>query len=435
MITLDEYIARRQRLAKHLPANSVAIIPAAYEKLRNGDVTYRFRQNSDFYYLTGFNEPDAVLFVFSTPDVKSILFNRPNNPAEEQWTGARLGQEKASLILGVDAAQAIDNLDEQLPILLQNIDSIYVSIGQDKVFDDRILNAWMQVKKQVRKGVTAPQSFCDLYPVLSEMRLIKSEAEIGLMRRAAEITVSGHKRAMKACRFVQNEYELEAEILHEFAKLGSRNVAYESIVAGGERACTLHYTANNQSLKSGCLVLIDAGAEYENYAADVTRTFPINGRFNPNQRAIYNLVLKAQQAGIAKIKPGCIWNEIQMVIVEILTEGLLKLGILQGDLKQLIANEAYKPFYMHSSGHWLGLDVHDCGRYRLNQAWRKLEPGMVLTVEPGLYIPDNIAGVDACWWNIGVRIEDDILVTNTGYENLTAKLPVEIDALEALICE
>ncbi len=432
MITQQEYQARRRKLARRLPANSVALIPAASEVIRNGDGHYRFRQSSDFYYLTGFNEPEALLVINSSrPSGTSVLFNRPHNPSEEQWTGKRLGQADAPSYLGVDAAYSLEKLEETLPTLLSGKEAIYYPIAQNNDWDKRIVDAWQVVKHQARRGVKAPDAFYDLYPLLSELRLFKSKAEIKLMRQAASITVAAHKRAMRACKHLRTEYELEAELLYEMNRQGCRNVAYDSIVACGENACILHYTDNNQALKTGQLVLIDAGAEYHNYAADVTRVFPVNGRFTHEQALIYNLVLKAQKAGIACIRPGCPWDEMQTVMVNILTTGLVELGLLIGDTPDLIQKGAYKLFYMHGSGHWLGLDVHDGGLYKINEAWRWLEPGMVLTVEPGLYITPHTPGVDPKWWGIGVRIEDDILVTKDGHENLTADLMVEIQDIEA----
>ena len=434
MITQQEYQTRRQNLAAQLPQGAIAIIPSADEMLRNGDVHYRFRQDSDFYYLTGFNEPEAVLVIIADrANSRSYLFNRPHNPAEEQWTGKRLGQEGACRVLGVAEAYSIENLASLLPDLLRDKIAIYYSIGRYPKIEKEILKALLQVKSQVRRGIKAPESLCDLEPLLSEMRLFKSEAELNLMRRAAEISVGAHKRAMQICKKVDNEYQLEAELLYEFSRGGCRAVAYDPIVGSGANACILHYTENNQPLHKGDLVLIDAGGEFENYASDITRTFPISGHFSEEQAAIYELVLKAQKAGIACIKPGLIWPEIQKLMVRILISGLRDLGLLKGEVEELIAAEAHKPFYMHNSGHWLGLDVHDAGRYKLNGEWRPLEAGMVLTVEPGLYISSGIEGVDKRWWNIGVRIEDDILVTKNGYENLTAGLPVEIADIEALM--
>ncbi|OCH99504.1 Xaa-Pro aminopeptidase [Legionella jamestowniensis] len=433
MITKQEYQSRRQRLAAQLPQGALAIIPAANEVLRNGDAHYRFRQDSNFYYLTGFNEPEALLVIVAGEKGESYLFNRPRNVALEQWTGRRLGQQQAPEALGVNEAYSIDELDEQLPEIIKNKTVIYYAIGRHSVYEKKILHALETVKNQVRRGIKAPEGLFDLEPLLGEMRLFKSEAEIQLMRKAAAISVKAHIRAMKFCRQAKNEYELEAELLHQFVVEGCRSVAYDPIVGSGAGTCILHYTDNNQPLRDGDLVLIDAGGEYQNYAADITRTFPVNGRFSEEQRAIYELVLQAQKAGVAAVRPGVAWNEVQQRMVHILTAGLCELGILSGEVNHLIATEAYKPFYMHNSGHWLGLDVHDAGRYKINEEWRLLEPGMVLTVEPGLYIMSGMKGVDKRWWNIGVRIEDDVLVTEDGHENLTAALPVEIAEIEALM--
>lgn len=433
MIRQEEYRQRRQRLAQQLPPGSVALIAAAGEQLRNGDTHYRFRQASDFYYLTGFNEPDALLLILAGDDGDSLLFNRPHNAAEEQWTGRRLGQEGACRQLGMKQAFSIDDLATKLPECLAGKSTVYCAIGTNQLLDERIAVACRILKKQARRGVQAPDTFCDIEPLTSEMRLFKSPGEIELMRRAASISVAAHKRAMRACQSLSNESQLEAELLYEFSRNGCRSMAYDAIVGGGENACILHYTDNNQPLQAGELVLIDAGGEFENYAADITRTFPINGRFSPEQRAIYDLVLKAQQAGIALIKPGLAWPAVQACMVRILTEGLCELGLLQGDVDHLIETGGYRPFYMHNSGHWLGLDVHDCGAYKIDGEWRLLQPGMVLTVEPGLYISANMPGVDPRWWNIGVRIEDDILVTADGHDNLTGDLPVLASEIEALM--
>jgi Xaa-Pro aminopeptidase len=433
MITQMEYQQRRHALAQQLPEGAIAVFAAARELLRNGDAHYRFRQASDFYYLTGFNEPDAMLMITAGNESQSILFSRPRNPAEEQWTGRRLGQEGARDVLSMTEAFPIDAIATHLVDFLSGKSSVYYTIGRNSLLDEQILLALNVLKGQVRRGIKAPESLHDIEPILSDMRLIKSDAEIDLMRQAARISVAAHKRAMRACQNLNNESQLEAELLYEFHRQGCRSVAYDPIVGAGENACILHYTENNQPLRKGELVLIDAGGEYENYASDITRTFPVNGQFNEAQRAIYELVLKAQKAGIAIIKPGIAWPKVQETIVRILTEGLCDLGLLQGDVNTLVAEGAYRPFYMHNSGHWLGLDVHDCGRYKVNDAWRLLEPGMVLTVEPGLYIQANMPGVDPRWWNIGVRIEDDILVTADGHENLTGDLPVDISEIEALM--
>ncbi|MFA5960664.1 MAG: Xaa-Pro aminopeptidase [Tatlockia sp.] len=434
MITQQEYSARRQALAQKLPKDAVAVFPAAEEVSRNGDAQYRFRQDSNFYYLTGFNEPNAVLVISSGENPQTVLFNRPRNPLEEQWSGARLGQEAACKVLGVDSAFAIETLATQLPELLANKDAIYYPIGHHPHFEKTLFKAWSLVKAKTRRGIKAPQSLWDVEPLISEMRLFKSKGEIALMQKAATASVEAHLRAIKACRKARFEYELEAELLYVFAKEGCRAVAYDPIVGSGSNTCILHYTENDKPLKSGDLLLIDAGGEFANYAADITRTFPVNGRFTKEQRAIYELVLTAQREAIACIKPGVPWDAMQQTIVAVLTAGLCELGLLKGSVDALIASQAYKPFYMHNSGHWLGLDVHDAGLYKINGEWRVLEPGMVLTVEPGLYLHEGL-DIESRWKNIGVRIEDDVLVTDNGYEVLTAGLPVEVAEIEALLSE
>lgn len=433
MISRSEYQNRRQQLAMQLPTGSIALIPAASECLRNGDAHYRFRQDSDFYYLSGFNEPDAVLLIVAGKTGESVLFNRARHFAEEQWTGTRLGQTGACEQLGISEAYPIADLKTRLPDCFADKTAVYYPIDRYPTCDQLILNAWKTVKGQVRRGIDAPHAFIDIAPILGEMRLLKSNAEIQIMREAARISVAAHQRAMRMCHQAQFEYELEAEILHELTRQGCRSMAYDAIVAGGSNACILHYTDNNQALRQGDLLLIDAGGEYQNYAADITRTSPINGQFSTEQKAIYELVLAAQKAGIACVRPGALWEDAQQAIVRVLTSGLMDLGLLHGTLDDLITTEAYKPFYMHRSGHWLGLDVHDVGRYKIDGYWRPLQPGMVLTVEPGLYIHESIQGIDSRWHGIGVRIEDDIAVTANGHEKLTAALAVEVNDIEALV--
>lgn len=427
------YQKRRQALAAKLTHNAIAIIPAARELLRNGDAHHRFRQDSDFYYLTGYNEPDALLLITSGPASQSILFNRPRDEASEIWTGKRLGQEAAIAELGMSEAYSIDVLDTLLPQHLAGKSTLYFSLNRAPFWDKVVLDALSFVKAQSRRGIQAPHAIAAIDEILGEMRLFKSEVELNLMRKAASISVAAHERAMKCCRPGMYEYALEAELTYVMSQQGCRSVAYDSIVGSGENACVLHYTDNNAILQEGQLLLVDAGGEYQNYASDITRTYPVNGRFSPDQRAIYEVVLAAQQAGIACIKPGLQWPRIQEIILEVLTQGLVRLGILTGEVDALIEACAYKPFYMHSSGHWLGLDVHDVGLYKLEGEWRALLPGMVLTVEPGLYIAPNSEGVDERWWGIGIRIEDDILVTEDGHENLTAALATSCDAIEALM--
>lgn len=432
-VSKQEYQTRRLTLARRLPPDSIALIPAATTCSRNADASYRFRQDSDMVYLTGFTEPDALLVITSGPTSHSVLFNRPRHPVEELWNGKRLGQDDAMAVLGVDEAFSLDGVEEQLPALLEGKETIYFAFQRYPQWEQRVYQILSRMKKQIRQGIHNPELLGDLDPILSEMRLIKSPKEIAIMQHAAKLSVAAHRRVMQACSRLEYEYQLEAEFLHELMRHGCRNVAYDSIVASGANACILHYTENNQPLHDGDLILIDAGGEFEHYAADITRTYPKNGRFTGEQRALYELVLQAQQAGIRSIKPGVAWNVIQHTIIRVLTSGLKDLGILQGDVDGLIESKAFRSFYMHNSGHWLGLDVHDCGRYKSANQWRLLEPGMVLTVEPGLYMSTAPTGINSRWSGIGVRIEDDILVTESGYMNLTAELPVEISELEVII--
>jgi len=434
MITLQEYQARRQKLASQLPVNSIAVIPAAMEALRNGDVYYPFRQDSDFYYLTGFNESDALLVIISGAQMESILFSRARDTVAEQWTGRRLGQEDACAVLGVQGAYALADLELRLPELLADKKYIYYAIGRFPIWDERIQRAWQIVSGRVRQGVNAPEAFYSLVPILSEMRLLKSTAEIALMQQAADISIRAHEHIMQVCKNCKYEYELAAELLYIFQRAGCRSVAYDSIVAGGANACVLHYTNNNQALHSGELVLVDAGCEVEYYASDITRTFPINGKFSKEQCLIYELVLQAQRAGIECIRPGVPWEQIQETIVKTLVAGMVDLKILRGTVDELIEGGVYKSLYMHQSGHWLGLDVHDVGKYKVNGKSRLLEPNMVLTVEPGIYIQPGLECVDSRFWGIGVRIEDDLLVTDTGHKNLTQALASDVAAIEALVC-
>ncbi len=425
--SLLEHKTRRQTLASLLPEGALAFIPAALFVLRNGDVTHSFRQHSDFLYLTGSNEPEALLLVASTG--ASTLFVRPRNPAEEQWTGKRLGADGA-LDLGVETAYSLDELERRLPEILAAHTAIYYAIGQHPGLETQIMTAWGNIKKQSRRGLKTPGCFADLAPILGELRLFKSPQEVLWMSEAARISMEGHRHAMRASRVETYEYQVEAAFLSVLQQAGFRQTAYESIVASGANACVLHYTDNNQALQKGSLVLMDAGAEYLGYASDITRVVPVDGRFSTEQRLIYEAVLEAQKLAIAQIRPGVRWDLIQQTVVLSLTTSLVALGLLVGDVQELIAEEAYKLFYMHQAGHWLGLDVHDVGAYKINQEWRFLEPGMVLTVEPGLYITPGLKNVHPRWWGIGVRIEDDVLVTAEGALNLTEDLIKEVDAIE-----
>lgn len=430
---VSEFIKRRQKIASLLPANSLLIIPAAKEVIRSGDTHYRFRQDSDFYYLTGFNEPQAILIILAK-SAQTILFTRPRNLETEQWTGRILGPEDAKIELKVDEAYPIFEFDSLLPEILADKDIIYLPLDKRAFLQQRILKAWQKIKGLQRSGIKAPEIFADLSPVIGNMRLYKSQAEISLMKKAASISIDAHLRAMRKLKHLNFEYELEAELIYEITRQAAVNFAYDPIVASADNACILHYSKNNEPIVKDKLILIDAGAEWKNYAADITRTMPANGKFNAVQRDIYELVLQAQQKAIKLIKPGLHFDKMQLIIVKTITNGLIDLGLLKGNVEDLIATGAYKKFYMHSSGHWLGLDTHDVGDYKINNKWRKLEEGMVLTVEPGIYICAE-SKVHKKWQGIGVRIEDDIVVTKDGCVNLTEKLPVLVQDIEAVICD
>jgi len=431
-----EFARRRKRLMDMMNTGSVAILPASPVRVRNRDVEYPYRPDSNFHYVTGFPEPQAVaVLVPDRPQGEFILFCRESDPEMETWHGRRAGLEGACDDYGADDAFPITDLDDILPGLLENQERIFYTMGNDHEFDQRLLNWVNQIRSMSRTGVTAPAEFVTLDHLIHEMRLYKSRAEIRAMRKAAAISARAHRRAMQECHAGQTEYQLEAELLHEFIRAGCRSPAYPSIVGGGENGCILHYTDNQDVLSDGDLVLIDAGAEYECYASDITRTFPVSGRFNKAQRQVYELVLAAQAAGIAKVRPGNQWNEPHEAAVRVITKGLVELGILKGQVSQLLKDEAYKAYYMHRTGHWLGMDVHDVGDYKVGGEWRLLEPGMVLTVEPGLYLPAGIKGLARKWRNIGIRIEDDVLVTRDGYEVLSRDAPKSIDEIETLMRE
>jgi Xaa-Pro aminopeptidase len=434
MLKMAEFSKRRKQLMKKIGPNSIFILNAAPLVFRNNDAAYPYRQKSDFYYLTGFVEPEAVLVLApKRKEGEFVLFNRPKNRAEEIWEGVRAGQKNAKTHFGADESFPYDMLDATLPELLAGRDEIHYSLGLDIPFDQILLNAVNKLRGKVRNGTQPPFAFIDITPTLHEMRLIKSPAEISLMRQAAEISAKAHRVAMQKCRPGLNESQLEAELNDVFQRHNARYVAYNSIVGSGANSCILHYVANNQIIKKDDLVLIDAGCEFEHYASDITRTFPANGRFSPEQRAVYEIVLAAQLAGIKAVRPGADFSAYHTTIVKIITQGLVDLGLLKGRVDSLIEQLAYAPFYMHKSGHWLGLDVHDVGRYTLADKWRKLQPGMVLTVEPGIYISAGTKGIAKRWHNIGIRIEDDILVTKTGNEVLSQGAPKSIADIEALM--
>ena len=430
----SEFKKRRKQLMQRVGEGNIALIGSASMHTRNRDVNYPFRQDSDFYYLTGFNEPDALaVFVPGRAQGEYILFCREFDAKKALWEGAHSGLEGATTHYDADDAFPIDDLDDILPGLLENKTKVFYPMGCNLELDHNLLEWINHIRNQSRSGIIAPGELVSLALILHEMRLFKSAEELKLMRRAAEVSAHAHVRAMKACKAGLYEYQIEAELIHHFIDNGLRSVAYPSIVAGGKNACTLHYTENNSKLKNGDLLLIDAGAECDHYAADITRTFPISGRFNEAQKQLYQLVLNAQTAALEQIKPGLPWNLAHDASVEILTQGLLDLGLLKGKLKKLIKDEKYKQYYMHRIGHWLGMDVHDVGDYKIKQEWRLLEAGMVLTVEPGLYIPPDCKSVDEKWRGIGIRIEDDVLVTPTGHEILTSGVPKSIADIEALM--
>ncbi len=411
------YRQRRQRLMQSLQSG-VAIIRTAPEVTRNRDSHYAYRHDSYFHYLTGFDEPEAVLVVIAGSAPRSILFCREKNPEREIWDGYRFGPEAAKAEFGFDEAFSIATLAEKLPELMANQSRLAYTVGSDPAWDNEVLGWLNAVRAKTRTGVTAPEEIVDVRRWLDEMRLIKDAHEIELMRRAADISSAAHLRAMQKTRPGKFEYEIEAELLHDFVRHGARHPAYTSIVAGGKNACVLHYVENNAVLNDGDLLLIDAGCELEGYASDITRTYPVGGRFNPAQKDVYEIVLAAQAAAMQAINPGQSWMAGHDAAVRVLVQGMIDLKLLAGNLDGLIESEAYKQFYMHRTGHWLGRDVHDAGEYKVNGNWRALQPGMVLTVEPGMYIRPAEA-VPQALWNIGIRIEDDVLVTPTGHEVLT----------------
>ena len=428
-----EFRKRRKKLMDMLGDDSIAILPAAPEKMRNRDVAFRYRQDSDFYYLTGFAEPEAVIALIpGRSQGEFVLFCRERNPEQEIWHGARAGLEGACDDYGADDAYPITDLDDILPGLLENRERIYYTMGNDTVFDQRVLGWVNQVRGKARSGIHAPEQFVSLNNILHDMRLYKSRHEISMLRKAAAISANAHVRAMQSCRPGKTEYQIEAELLHEFMRQGARSAAYPSIVGSGANSCVLHYIDNTRELMDGDILLIDAGAEYESYASDVTRTFPVNGRFSGQQSAVYEVVLAAQLAAIDAVRPGNHWAQPHDAAVEVLTAGLVALGILKGKPKTLVKEKAYSRYFMHKTGHWLGMDVHDVGDYKVGDEWRLLEPGMVMTVEPGLYFPAQ-KGLARKWWNIGVRIEDDVLVTQAGHEVLSSDAPKSITEIEALM--
>ena len=431
----NEFKSRRKKLIQHIGRNSLAILPTAPEKIRNRDAEYPYRTDSDFYYLTGFREPESVaVFIPGRKAGEYILFCRERDPLMETWNGRRAGTAGAVETYHASEAHPIDKIDEVLPLLMENRERVFYTIGKDEAFDQRLMEWVNKVRQKARAGILAPQEFISLDPVIHEMRLRKSKAEINVMRKAANISAEAHIKAMEACRPQLKEHVVEAELSHTFTKHGCPT-AYTSIVGGGENGCILHYNENNAILNDGDLLLIDAGAELDCYASDITRTFPVNGKFSPEQKILYEIVLKAQLAAIKKVKPGNHWNQPHEAAVRELTKGLIEIGLLKGDLQNNIKKNSYQKYYMHRTGHWLGLDVHDVGDYKINGKWRKLEPGMVLTVEPGLYIAPNTKGTPKKWWNIGIRIEDDVVVTKDGCEIISRKAPKTVSEIESIMAK
>ncbi len=433
-MTQQEFHKRRQALLAQMAPASAAVIFAAPEATRSADSEYPYRQNSDFWYLTGFNEPEAVLILVKSDETHnhSVLFNRVRDLTAEIWFGRRLGQDAAPAKLGVDRALAFDEINDQLHLLLNGLDVVYHAQGQYAYADEILFGALDKLRKGFRQNLEAPATLTDYRPWLHDMRLFKSAEEVAVMRRAGEISAMAHTRAMEKCRPGMFEYQLEGEILHEFNRLGARFPSYNTIVGSGENGCILHYTENECEMRDGDLVLIDASCEYRGYAGDITRTFPVNGKFSKPQREVYDIVLASINKALEMFKPGISIREVNDQVVRIMIAGLVELGVMKGDGEQLFAEQAHRQFFMHGLSHWLGLDVHDVGHYGSASRDRVLEPGMVLTVEPGLYIAPD-ADVPQEYRGIGIRIEDDILITQDGNENLTASVVKDADAIEALM--
>ena len=428
-----EFARRRRQLMRMIGKGGIAILPAAPTRVRSRDIEHAYRQDSDFQYLSGFPEPEAVVVLMPGREHgEYVLFCRDRDPERETWDGRRAGPEGAVRDYGADDAFPICDIDDILPGMLEHSDRVYYTMGLSAEFDQRLLGWVNQLRAAAKTGVTTPTEFVSLDHLLHDMRLFKSRGEVAAMRKAAKIAAAAHVRAMRACRPGMMEYEIEAEFLHEFRRHDTP-ISYHPIVGGGANGCILHYIENNARLKEGDLLLIDAGCEYECYASDITRTFPVSGRFSPDQRALYEVVLDAQHAAIEKVRPGNHWDEPHDAAVRVLTRGLVRLGLLKGRLPTLIKNGDYRRFYMHRTGHWLGLDVHDVGDYKVGEEWRIFEPGMVLTVEPGLYIAPGSRGVPKKWWGMGIRIEDDVLVTADGAEVLSADVPKDPDEIERLM--
>jgi Xaa-Pro aminopeptidase len=429
----DEFARRRRQLMRLMGRDSIAVLPAAPVRNRNGDVEYAYRQDSDFHYLTGFNEPEAVaVLVPGRAQAEYILFVRERDAARETWDGRRAGPAGAARDFGAHDAFPIADIDEILPGLMEKRTRVFYAMGAYADFDQRVVGWVNGLRTQARNGGNPPQEFVALDHVLHDMRLYKSRQELELLRTAARIAAQAHQRAMRFCRPGATEYQVMAELLHEFRR-NNADTAYQPIVGGGANSCVLHYRDNDQPLASGDLLLVDAGCEFQCYASDITRTYPVNGRFSGAQRAVYEVVLEANRAAIGAVRPGNHWNAPHEAAVRVITQGLVKLGLLSGRVPSLIKSGAYRRYFMHRTGHWLGLDVHDVGDYKVGDAWRVLEPGMVMTIEPGIYLPAGARGVPRRFRNIGIRIEDDVVVTKRGAEVLSARAPKDPDQIEALM--
>ena len=428
-----EFARRRRQLMRIMGRDGIAIVPAAPVRHRNSDVEYPYRQDSDFHYLTGFGEPDSVaVLVPGRAAAEYILFVRDRDPERETWDGRRAGPGGAVERYAADDAFPISDMDEILPGLLENRERVYYAMGTHPEFDQRVLG-WLQgLRNQARNGKHPPQEMIALDHVLHDMRLYKSRVELGLMRESARIAAAAQLRAMRHCRPGRYEYEIAAELLHEYRRHNA-DASYQPICGGGANSCILHYRENDAPLRDGDLLLVDAGCEYQYYASDITRTYPVNGRFTAAQRDVYEVVLEAQRAAIAKVKPGNHWNQPHDAAVQAVTHGLVSIGLLKGRVAKLIRDGAYRRFFMHRTGHWLGLDVHDVGDYKVGEEWRVLEPGMAMTVEPGIYIPAGSRGVPKRFWNCGIRVEDDVVVTAEGCEVLTDDVPRTPDEIEAVM--
>lgn len=426
---VDEFSRRRRQLMRIIGKDAIAILPAAPVRYRNGNVEYAYRQDSHFYYVTGFAEPEAVaVLVPGRAQAEYLLFVRERDAMRESWDGDRAGPEGAVERFGANDAFPISDIDEILPGLMEDRSRIYYSMGVHTDFDPRVVGWVNGLRSHARQGARVPQEFVALDHVLDDLRLYKSRAEQASLRKAAAIGVAAHQRVMRFAKPGRMEYEVMAELLHEF-RAHNADTAYQPIVGGGANACVMHYRENAARLSDGDLLLVDAGCEYRYYASDITRTFPVNGRFSSEQRAVYEVVLAAQLAAIEQVRPGNHWNDPHEAAVKVTTQGLIKLGLLKGRLPTLIKEEAYRRFFNHRTGHWLGLDVHDVGDYRVGGEWRVLEAGMAMTVEPGIYIRPH-PKVPSAFWNIGVRIEDDVLVTNGAPEVLSAGLVKDPDEVE-----